>query len=137
MLMRIEEHCGVTELVQERETEKGTKYQIAKWTCPTCGKANSTLYLDGSWCHGDSLVVRMIEGEHTVMCGSCWMEDGHMEALKLAAAALACACVDAPQIQPHSAYHAVCEALKANDRAKPPASDWECARRVRESVNDH
>ena len=52
-----------------------------------------------------------------------------MEALKLAAVALACACVDAPQIEPHSAYHAVCAALKANDRQKPPPSDWDAARR--------
>lgn len=56
------------------------------------------------------------------------MEDGYMPALKQAAAALACACIDAPQIQPHSAYHAVCDALKANERDKPPASDWAYAR---------
>lgn len=129
MQMRVEDHCGVPELVYERETDKGTKYSIAKWTCPNCGKANSTMYLDGEWCHGDNLGVRYVEGLRTVTCGSCWLEDGHMEALKLAAAALACACVDAPQIQPHSAYHAVCDALKANERDKPPASDWEYARR--------
>jgi hypothetical protein len=134
MLMRVEDHCGVSELVYERETEKGTKYSIAKWTCPNCGKANSTLYLDGTWCHGDSLSIRYIEGERSVMCGSCWMEDGHMQALKLAAAALACACIDAPQIQPHSAYHAVCDALKANERDKPPASDWTYARREPHNV---
>ena len=137
MLMRIEEHCGVTELVQERETEKGTKYQIAKWTCPTCGKANSTLYLDGSWCHGDSLTVRIVDGVSAVYCDSCWLADGYMFALKKAAEALACACVDAPQIQPHDAYYAVCLALEANERSKPPASDWAYARRGRESVNDH
>ncbi len=134
MLMRVEDHCGVIELVYERETEKGTKYSIAKWTCPNCGKANSTLYLDGTWCHGDNLSIRYVEGERTVGCGSCWMDDGYMPALKQAAAALACACVDAPQIQPHSAYHAVCDALKANDRAKPPESDWAYARRVDRSV---
>lgn len=128
MQMRVEDHCGVTELVYERETEKGTKYSIAKWTCPNCGKANSTLYLDGTWCHGDNLSIRYVEGERTVGCGSCWMDDGYMPALKQAAAALACACVDAPHIQSHSAYHAVCDALKANDRAKPPASDWTYAR---------
>lgn len=134
MLMRVEEHCDVTELVYERETERGTKYNVAKWTCPSCGKACSTLYLDGLWCHGDSMSVRIIEGVRTVACGSCWLEDGHMEALKLAAAALACACVDAPQIQPHSAYHAVCAALKANDRQKPPPSDWDAARRNTHNV---
>lgn len=134
MLMRVEDHCGVIELVYERETEKGTKYSIAKWTCPNCGKANSTLYLDGTWCHGDNLSIRYVEGERTVGCGSCWMDDGYMPALKQAAAALACACVDAPQIQPHSAYHAVCDALKANDRAKPPESDWAYARREPHNV---
>ena len=133
-MMRVEDHCGVTELVYERETGKGTKYTIAKWTCPNCGKANSTMYMDGEWCHGDSLSTRMVEGEITTGCGSCWMDDGYMPALKQAAAALACACVDAPQIQPHSAYHAVCDALKANDRAKPPASDWAYARREPHNV---
>jgi len=127
-MMRVEDFCGVTQLVYERETRRGTTYDIAKWTCPNCGKANSTMYLEGESVHGDSLSIRHIEGERTVGCGSCWLEDGYMPALKQAAAALACACIDAPQIQPHSAYHAVCDALKANERDKPPASDWAYAR---------
>lgn len=134
MLMRIEEMCGVEELIYERETEKGTQYQVAKWKCPNCGKSCSTLYLDGLWCHGDSMTVRYSGHERDVLCGSCWMDDGHMNALKEAAAALACACVDAPQIQPHGAYHAVCEALKANDRQMPPPSDWAAARRNTHNV---
>ena len=128
-MMRVEDHCGVPRLVHERETRRGTAYEVEKWTCPNCGKANSTMYLDGEMVHGDSLSIRYIEGERTVSCGSCWMDDGYMPALKQAAAALACACIDAPQIQPHSAYHAVCDALKANERDKPPASDWDYARR--------
>ena len=127
-MMRVEKYCGITQLVYERETGNGTKYSIAKWTCPSCGKANSTMYLDGEWCHGDSLTTSIVEGEATTGCGSCWMDDGYMPALKQAVVALACACVDAPQIEPHAAYHAVCDALKANDRAMPPKSDWEAAR---------
>ena len=136
-MMRVEDLCGVPELVYDRETGKGTKYSIAKWTCPTCRKANSTLYLDGEWCHGDSLSIKYEEGERLVRCGSCWMDDGYMPALQQAAAALACACVDAPQIQPHSAYHAVCDALKANERDKPPASDWDYARREPANAGIH
>lgn len=129
MLMRVDEHCGVDQLIYERETRRGTAYDVAKWTCPNCGKANSTLYIDGECVHGDAMSIRYSGHEREVGCGSCWLDDGYVPALKEAAAALACACVDAPQIRPHGAYHAVCEALKANERAKPPASDWEAARR--------
>jgi hypothetical protein len=43
---------------------------------------------------------------------------GWREALQAAAVTLAAACVDAPEIDPHEAYEAVCTALRADPR--PP-----------------
>jgi hypothetical protein len=77
-----EDFCGLRQTVSERETHSGTKYRIARWTCPNCGKACSCIYVDDEWCHGDSLAISFgpetdadgIKTSHH-KCGACWATD--------------------------------------------------------------
>lgn len=65
--------CGIPRECSQRETASGTPYRIYKWTCPTCAKACTMLYLDNEWCHGDSMVIVYKDGERRVMCSACWL----------------------------------------------------------------
>lgn len=80
MLERQEDFCGVQQTVAGRETSHGTKYQIASWTCPNCGKPCSCIHVDGEWCHGDALSISFgpekdADGTWTRhhKCGACWL----------------------------------------------------------------
>lgn len=70
---KLEDFCGVMQEVREAETARGTNHRIAKWTCPNCGKACSTLELDGEFCHGDGLCITFANGERIIRCTSCWL----------------------------------------------------------------
>lgn len=98
------------------------------------------------FCGGDAMfTVEEREGHpdfggHSAMCGSCGAGVGYvfacmddpkpllmelwnkrplsdmLSALRKAAETLACACVDAPGIEPHEAYEAVCAAIASAER---------------------
>lgn len=66
-----EDFCGVQRECSLRETGAGTKYCVAKWTCPNCGRACSMLYIDDESCHGDTLCISHVDGVRTIACGGC------------------------------------------------------------------
>ncbi len=133
--MKLEEYCGVWQTVSERETSDGTRYKICQWRCPNCDKACSSLELAGEWCHGDSLVQSFKEGEHRIMCSSCWLGDGYLQALNKAVNALASACVGTPEPETWEAYQAVCDAVRSEARRRPHLQADE--RHKPHNVGDH
>jgi hypothetical protein len=54
-----------------RQTGAGTKYEVAKWTCPKCRQQRSTLYIDDEWCHGESFGISYVDGVRSERCGTC------------------------------------------------------------------
>ena len=65
---------------RQRETRRGTAYEVVKWACQKCGKARSTLYIDDEWCHGDTVCISFVAGPPGAVpptipdekCGDCW-----------------------------------------------------------------
>lgn len=76
-----ENYCGLQRTVSDRETRRGTNYEIAKWTCPNCGRACSCVYVDDEFVHGDGLYIsygpeKEPDGKpkRHYKCGTCWLD---------------------------------------------------------------
>lgn len=75
-----EDYCGVSQTTERHETRAGTLYEVAKWTCPNCGKPCSVAYIDGEHCHGDPLCLSFGPEKEPdgrwkthAKCGACWL----------------------------------------------------------------
>ncbi len=53
------------------ETNRGTPYQIVRWTCPECKQSKSHIEIDGEWCHGDSEAASFGAGGNWEGCLTC------------------------------------------------------------------
>lgn len=61
--------------IRHRMTQHGTKYSIEEWICPICEEEKSTLYIDGEWCHGDSMCSYFSNVKSMHGCAQCILKE--------------------------------------------------------------